>query len=88
MGNLIVIKCVDNYVTLSNLRNGSIRVKPGDKVNYTLMVAMVGNTTGNSFPHLHIQVNKGSRDGQPIPMLFDHFQSVDRFIVRNLLTLR
>jgi hypothetical protein len=88
MGNLIVLKCVDNYITLSNLRNGSIRVKPGDEVNLTSMIAMVGNTANNTYPHLHLQANKGSRDGKPLPMLFDHFDSVDRFIVRNLLTLR
>jgi len=93
MGNLIVIRCVDMYVTLSNLRDNSIAFNEGDLVSYQNLVATVGNSANNTFPHLHIQVNKGSPDGPAVPMLFEHlfslnYVSVNRFIVRNLLTNR
>ncbi len=88
LGNLIVINCVGNYITLSNLRHGSITVKPGDKVDYRRIIAMVGNTADRTFPHLHIQAARGGRDGQPMPMLFEGFETINRFIVRNDLTLR
>lgn len=88
LGNLIVIRCVDLYVTLSNLRNTSIAVKVGDTVSYRNLIATVGNTADNTFPHLHIQVNKGSRDGPAVPMLFEGFEKINRFIVRNALTNR
>jgi hypothetical protein len=88
LGNLIVIRCVDLYVTLSNLRTDSIAVKVGDQVGYRNLIATVGNTADNTFPHLHIQVNKGSRNGPPVPMLFEGFESINRFVVRNAITNR
>jgi hypothetical protein len=88
LGNLVVIRCVDIYVTLSNLRSGSIVVKVGDTVNLRSMIAMVGSTADNTFPHLHIQANNGSRDGPAMPMLFEGFEKINRFIVRNDLTNR
>jgi hypothetical protein len=91
LGNMIVIKCVNNYVTMSNLQHDSVIYKVGDTVNMDLMVASIGNSADNTFPHLHMFVTSGSRDGTPVPILFEKLflaSSVDRWVFRNLLFLR
>jgi Peptidase family M23 len=91
LGNMIVIKCVNNYVTMSNLQHDSVIYKVGDTVNMDLMVASIGNSADNTFPHLHMFVTSGSRDGTPVPILFEKLflaSTVDRWVFRNLLFLR
>ncbi len=56
-GNTIVIKHADFlYSNLSHLKNGSIKVKPGDKVEAGQQIAQVGNSGRSPYPHLHFQV--------------------------------
>lgn len=59
-GNYVLINCVQFYVLLCHLKEGSVCVKPGDSVSPGQQVAEVGNSGSSIQPHLHIQVMKNS----------------------------
>ena len=55
-GNTLVIKHTDLlYSKLCHLRNGSIRVKTGDRVKQGEGIARIGNSGRSPYPHLHFQ---------------------------------
>jgi hypothetical protein len=86
LGNYIVIQCADSFVTLANLRKGSITKQPGDQVSVTGVIATVGNSGSPSIPHLHIQAARGGWRpgmGTAVPMLFDGAYAVNQFATRN-----
>jgi hypothetical protein len=85
--NKIVIQCFEFYVTLENLRAGSIRYQPGDQVGLGLIIADVGNPGTAIIPHLRVHASVGAWDGsgQGVPMLFEGAFAVDRFVVRNTI---
>jgi hypothetical protein len=86
LGNYIVIQCADAFVTLANLRNGSIKKQPGDRVSPTGVIAWVGNSGSPSIPHIHIQATIGGWRpgmGTAVPMLFDGAYAVNQFATRN-----
>jgi hypothetical protein len=91
LGNYIVLQCSDYFVTLANLKSGSIIVDPGEQINTRLMLAQVGNSGTPSVPHLLIYAKMGGwKDGEgtPIPMLFDGVFSVNNFLFRNKIVIR
>lgn len=56
-GNHIIIQFNDTlFVALAHLKQNSIRVKPGDKVQTGDVLAQVGNSGNTDFPHLHVHV--------------------------------
>lgn len=56
-GNHIIIQFQDTlFVALAHLKQKSIRVKPGDRVQTGDILAQVGNSGNTDFPHLHIHV--------------------------------
>ncbi len=56
-GNHIIIQFQDSlYVALAHLKQHSIKVKIGDKVDIGTPLAVVGNSGNTDFPHLHIHV--------------------------------
>ena len=86
LGNYMVIQCADSFVTLANLRNGSISIQPGDRVNMTAWIATVGNSGSPSIPHLRIIATRGGwrhGTGTAVPMLFDGAYAVNQFATRN-----
>jgi len=86
LGNYMVIQCADSFVTLANLRNGSVKKQPGDRVSLTSAIATVGNSGSPSIPHLHIRAARGGWRpgmGTGIPMLFDGAYAVNQFATRN-----
>jgi hypothetical protein len=86
LGNYMVIQCADSFVTLANLRKGSITKQPGDQVSVTGVIATVGNSGNPSIPHLHIQAARGGWRpgmGTAVPMLFDGAYAVNQFATRN-----
>jgi hypothetical protein len=86
LGNYVVIQCAEYYITLANLRNGSIQVQAGDPVNFELYLGTVGNSGVPSIPHLHVHATKGSwepGEGQPVPLIIPSTFAVDKFLVRN-----
>jgi len=83
-GNFIVVRCQDGYVTLANLKANSVFVEEGQSVRPPMTLAYVGNSGQPSIPHLHVHVTRGSyTDGEPTPILFDGWFSVNQFPVRN-----
>ena len=91
LGNYLVIQCADSFVTLANLKNGTIRnagpaLQAGDVIRMNTLVALVGNSGTPSIPHLHIQATRGGwrpGTGTPVPILFDGAYAVNQFATRN-----
>jgi hypothetical protein len=86
LGNRIVIQCFEYYVTVANLKKGSVIVKVGDKLGYEYQIGQMGSSGSPSIPHLRIFTTLGSWDqnGTPVPQLFD---TRLRFLMRNDLVL-
>jgi hypothetical protein len=56
-GNTIIIKTdQDEYLLLAHLKQGSIRVAEGERLQAGQVVAKVGNSGNSSEPHLHMQL--------------------------------
>lgn len=75
-GNYISIEIGKNqFVFYEHLKPGSIRVKPGQKVNKGDVIARLGFTGQTTGPHLHLHV--ADRDSplgsEGIPFVFDSF---------------
>ncbi len=69
-GNNIVQDLGDGvWAAYAHLRQGSLLVKPGDKVRAGQVIARLGNTGNSNAPHLHFQLMSGPRlvgaDGIP-----------------------
>lgn len=63
-GNAVVLDHGDGFITLyAHLRQGSVLVKPGQKVKAGQPLGMVGLSGMTVFPHLHFEVR---RDNHPI----------------------
>lgn len=57
-GNLVVIKHQgDEYSAYAHLKQGSVRVKPGDTVKQGQQIAEVGDTGDYYMAHLHFQIS-------------------------------
>lgn len=70
MGNHVIIDHGNGeFSFLCHLRNGSVKVKPGDKVRAGQEVARCGNSGNTSEPHLHFHLQTtgtfGNGDGLP-----------------------
>jgi hypothetical protein len=80
-GNHLVLWCegTDADLYLAHLQQGSITVKPGDKVQTGQILGRIGNSGNTSEPHLHIHAEK---DGKGIPLKFN-----GKFLVRNSLII-
>ena len=56
-GNVIVIELDSgHFVLLAHLRQGTLRVREGDRVRTGDPLAQVGNSGNTTMPHLHLQV--------------------------------
>ncbi len=91
LGNYIVIQCVDYFITLANLKKGTIIVEPGQPVYFNMMIGKVGNSAKPGIPHLHVHATVGGwKEGEatPIPMWYDGAFAVNDFLTRNELSLR
>lgn len=76
-GNHVILKCGKVYPLYAHLRNGSVRVSPGDRVRNGDVLGMVGNSGSSLQPHLHFQV-MASPDPFPLfknllPFVLDSF---------------
>ncbi len=80
LGNYVVLKCFEWYMTLSNFREGSFYVKAGDPINLGQVIGLVGNSAAPAIPHLHMHVTRDFPDesGPAVPILFEL-----RFSARN-----
>jgi len=91
LGNYVVLKCVDFYITLGNLKNNSILVRPGFRTSLNTTIGQVGSSGEYPIPHLHIHATKdGWKDGEgaPVSMIFDGAFAINNFLTRNKMVLR
>jgi hypothetical protein len=71
-GNHVVIRLADGagFVALVHLRNGSVRVRPGEVVQTGAPLAECGNSGNSTQPHVHLQVmdnlDLGRATGLPV----------------------
>jgi Peptidase family M23 len=86
-GNHVVIRCdnSDAYVGLAHLKEGSVRVRVGDRVCVGQELARVGNSGHTTEPHLHMHAKRGGDplsllDGEGVPLRFR-----GRWLIRNSL---
>lgn len=60
IGNYVVIQHAGGeYSDYAHLRQGSVKVKAGDKVTRGQVIAQVGHTGNTTEPHLHFQITNG-----------------------------
>lgn len=71
-GNFIVVEHAKGEVSvLAHLQNGSVKVKPGDKVRAGQELAKIGMSGDADRPHLHYQLQAGfERNSEPLPSYF------------------
>jgi hypothetical protein len=74
-GNYVVIDHGNGeFSVYCHLQEASIRVKAGDRVNRSMVIARVGNTGNSGAPHLHFQL-MDSRDfliANGLPLMFEN----------------
>lgn len=74
-GNYIIIDHENGeFSDYAHLSEGSIRVKPGDRVAKGDVIAAVGNTGNSTFPHLHFQLvdSKDFLTANGLPVMFSN----------------
>jgi murein DD-endopeptidase MepM/ murein hydrolase activator NlpD len=76
-GNYVILKCGDVYPLYAHLKNGSVRVSPGDAVHCGDELGTVGNLGASLQPHLHFQV---MNTPDPFPL----FQNLVPFLVTSV----
>lgn len=81
-GNHVLLACGDVHILVGHLRQGSVRVQPGDRLVPGDTLGHVGNSGGTNEPHLHIHAQRpGPAEtpfaGDPLPMRIE-----GRFLVR------
>ncbi len=82
-GNYVAIECKGSTVYLAHFMQGTVCVKPGERVHVGQALGRVGNSGNTTEPHLHIHAEEGYYPGQfsgnrGIPIRFN-----GRFLVRN-----
>lgn len=66
MGNFVRIDHDGGWTTrYGHMRRGSVRVKPGDKVEAGQILGLVGLSGWTEFPHLHFEVYKNAKPIDP-----------------------
>jgi hypothetical protein len=88
-GNYVLLRRLDGVVVLlAHLRQGSVVVEPGERVDEGALLGEVGNSGNTSEPHLHVNAQQGVGretvlDADPLPATFD-----GRWLARNDLVRR
>jgi hypothetical protein len=84
LGNHVILRCEDADIVLAHMRQGSLRVAPGDTVTVGDLLGEVGNSGASTEPHLHIHAQRPAQEGEPsisgdpLPLRID-----GRHLVRN-----
>lgn len=75
-GNFVFLNCGTAHVLLGHLQQGSVRVRPGDRVTAGQRLGAIGNSGNSDEPHLHVHAQiatTGTRnllDARPVPVTF------------------
>jgi murein DD-endopeptidase MepM/ murein hydrolase activator NlpD len=63
-GNYVLLKAAEGeYLFFAHFKNGSVRVKKGDKVKKGQMLGQCGNSGNSSEPHLHFHIQTIDKNG-------------------------
>ncbi len=76
-GNTIVIRHSDReYSFYGHLKQGSIRVQKGERVEQGQVIASVGHSGNSTEPHLHFSVNNGPDliRSRSLPVVFSNIR--------------
>ncbi|WP_188129929.1 M23 family metallopeptidase [Roseovarius litoreus] len=65
LGNHVILRCGAADIVLAHMRQGSISVAPGDRVDIGNRLGEVGNSGASTEPHLHIHAQRPAPDGAP-----------------------
>lgn len=84
-GNHIVLACADVEVILAHLKQGSLEVTSGMRVNEGDVLGQVGNSGYTSQPHLHFHAERGGEPGEILNGEGVPIEIGGRFLVRNSL---
>lgn len=82
-GNHVLLGCGEYDVLLAHLRQGSVRVAAGDRVETGKEVGEAGNSGNSAEPHLHVHVQRPGPSGRPIGGEPQWFTVDGEFLVRN-----
>ena len=75
MGNYAVIDHGNGeYSLLAHMRQGSVTVKPGDRVKQGQKLGEIGCSGDAMFPHLHYQLQRDDYLGEGLPSYFRDYQ--------------
>jgi murein DD-endopeptidase MepM/ murein hydrolase activator NlpD len=80
LGNAVIIEHRDHEVSVfAHFKNGSIRVKPGDKVKKGHFLGLCGNSGNSSEPHIHYHLQNTPilQDGTGIKCHFENVAVTD-----------
>ncbi|HSG88725.1 MAG TPA: M23 family metallopeptidase [Pseudomonadales bacterium] len=72
-GNHVVVELApDVHLLLAHLRQGSVAVAVGDRLWAGALVGRVGLSGRATYPHLHVQLQRGDDplDAEPLPLVF------------------
>jgi len=99
-GNHVVIAAAMNrYVFIAHLQNGSVKVKPGQRLTVGQELGRCGNSGNSDFPHIHMHVQDMPtlNQGEGQDMIFKRinveltgktFENVDWPMIRGLFVWR
>lgn len=78
-GNHVILQLNETtYALFAHIKNGSIKVKTGEKVSRGSEIGRIGNSGNTSAPHLHLHLGNTSSPlgSSPLPFVFDSFKVV------------
>ncbi len=83
-GNYVIVDHNNGeFSAYCHLQEGSIRVKPGDRVNKGTAIARVGNTGNSAAPHLHFQLmdSRNFFTANGLPVMFENVPAQEMIAV-------
>jgi hypothetical protein len=66
VGNYVAVDCGDFFVVLAHLRQGSIQVRAGSRLDIGDTLGEMGNSGNSSGPHLHVHAQRGLPEEAPL----------------------
>ena len=81
-GNHVMIETSEGHIVfLAHLKNGSVLVKEGQRVNLNEKIAAVGNSGNSTAPHLHINIFDQMEDpykAKVLPFVFKQYETLNK----------
>lgn len=65
LGNHVILRCGEAEIVLAHMQQGSLTVRPGQRVRQGAPLGRAGNSGASTEPHLHIHAQRPAPDGAP-----------------------